>query len=67
LGVKSPSGKVVSAGSIIVRQRGNSFYPGANVGQGRDYTLYARIDGKVQFGRKGKKQVVQVSPVESPA
>lgn len=54
LGVKKFGGEVVSAGSIIVRQRGTKFYPGKNVGIGRDYTLFTKIDGIVKFERKGK-------------
>ena len=54
LGVKAFGGQPVSAGSIIVRQRGSNFHPGSNVGVGRDYTLFALIDGVVAFERKGK-------------
>ncbi len=54
LGVKRFGGQKVSAGSILVRQRGTIFKPGENVGLGKDYTLYAKIDGVVQFSRKGK-------------
>ena len=49
LGVKRYAGQVVTAGSIIVRQRGTKFAPGANVGCGRDFTLFALIDGVVEF------------------
>jgi len=49
LGIKSYGGQVVSAGSIIVRQRGTKFKPGLNVGIGKDDTLFAKIDGKVRF------------------
>ena len=49
LGVKLYDGQVVTAGSIIVRQRGTRIHPGENVGLGRDFTLWARIDGKVKF------------------
>ncbi len=53
LGVKRYGGQVVKAGSIIVRQCGTKFFPGSNVGMGRDYTLFATADGHVQFqGRK---------------
>lgn len=55
LGVKRFAGQLVTAGSILVRQRGSTFKPGANVGQGRDYTLFAKIDGVVQFHYHGKK------------
>lgn len=59
LGVKRFDGQVVSAGSILVRQRGTKIHPGTNVGIGSDDTLFATIDGVVKFGRKGadKKQV----------
>lgn len=54
LGVKSQEGEVVTAGSILVRQRGTKFFPGANVGIGRDHTLFAKIPGKVAIERKGR-------------
>ena len=59
LGVKRYGGENVSAGSIIVRQRGTKIHPGRNVGKGRDDTLFALIDGVVTFERKGRdrKQV----------
>ena len=58
LGVKAFGGQLISAGSIIVRQRGTKFYPGVNVGRGGDDTLFALAPGKVKFGsRKGKKLV----------
>ena len=58
LGVKAYDGTAVTAGSIIVRQRGTKFYPGVNVGRGGDDTLFALAPGKVKFGsRKGKKLV----------
>ena len=59
LGVKSADGQVVSAGSIIVRQRGTKIYPGQNVGMGKDHTLFATTNGRVKFEPKGrsKKQV----------
>jgi len=56
LGVKRFAGQTVRAGSILVRQRGTTFKPGHNVGVGRDYTLFALIDGVVQFENKGKKK-----------
>jgi len=56
LGVKKFSGNVVTAGSIIVRQRGTRIHPGKNVGKGRDDTLYALIDGVVHFEQKSKKR-----------
>ncbi|MFH1541689.1 MAG: 50S ribosomal protein L27 [bacterium] len=54
LGVKASGGQYVTAGSIIIRQRGSSFYPGQNVGQGKDYTLFALKEGFVTF-EPGKK------------
>ncbi len=59
LGVKRADGELVSAGNILVRQRGTKIHPGVNVGRGGDDTLFALIDGKVKFERKGrdKKQV----------
>ena len=55
LGVKRFEGQVVSAGSILVRQRGTKFAPGANVGRGRDDTLFATREGSVHFDRCGKR------------
>ena len=55
LGVKRFAGQKVRAGSILVRQRGSTFKPGQNVGMGRDYTLFAKIDGIVEFKNQGKK------------
>ena len=55
LGVKRFAGQTVSAGSILVRQRGTTFKPGVNVGVGSDYTLFAKIDGVVAFTFQGKK------------
>ncbi|MGN0909023.1 MAG: 50S ribosomal protein L27 [Succinivibrio sp.] len=54
LGVKRYAGEAVTAGSIIVRQRGTHFHPGANVGIGKDDTLFAKVDGKVAFVTRGK-------------
>jgi len=53
LGVKRYAGQVVTAGSIIIRQRGTRIHPGANVGIGRDHTLFALVDGTVQFIKDG--------------
>ncbi|NHA14926.1 50S ribosomal protein L27 [Thioalkalivibrio sp. XN279] len=53
LGVKKFGGEQVIAGNILVRQRGTKFHPGVNVGCGRDYTLFAKADGKVVFETKG--------------
>jgi large subunit ribosomal protein L27 len=54
LGVKAYGGETVTAGSIILRQRGTAVHPGQNVGMGRDHTLFALVDGMVQFERFGK-------------
>ncbi len=66
LGVKAADGETVSAGSIIVRQRGTSIHPGNNVGIGKDDTLFALIEGKVKFERKNKdKKQVSVYATEA--
>ena len=64
LGVKAFGGELISAGSIIVRQRGTKFHPRSNVGIGRDHTLFALVDGHVSFETKGalNKQTVNISP-----
>ncbi|WP_066636392.1 50S ribosomal protein L27 [Desulfolucanica intricata] len=63
LGVKRGDGQFVTAGSIIVRQRGTKIHPGRNVGRGGDDTLFAKIDGIVSFERKGRdKKQVSVEP-----
>ena len=54
LGAKASDGEIVSAGSIIYRQRGTKIYPGTNVGMGKDHTLFALIDGTVKYERLGK-------------
>jgi large subunit ribosomal protein L27 len=64
LGVKMFGGQAISAGNIIVRQRGTQFHPGDNVGMGRDHTLFATADGKVQF-REGYKRRTYVSVVSA--
>ncbi|MEM9172881.1 MAG: 50S ribosomal protein L27 [Pseudomonadota bacterium] len=63
LGVKRYGGEAVLAGNIIVRQRGSHFHPGVNVGMGRDYTLFAKTDGKVVFQTRGPKNRKHVSVV----
>lgn len=60
LGVKRYSGQLVNAGEILVRQRGTHFHPGANVGRGKDDTLFALAAGSVDFGTKGGRRVVNV-------
>ena len=66
LGVKRYGGERVLAGNIIIRQRGTRFHPGANVGIGSDDTLFALVDGSVQFGRHDKKRK-NVSVIPFPA
>jgi len=63
LGVKSFGGELISAGGIIVRQRGTKFHPGTNVGIGKDHTLFALVDGHVSFAVKGamNKHTVNVT------
>ena len=56
LGAKASDGELVSAGSIIYRQRGTKIYPGNNVGMGKDHTLFATIDGVVKFERLGRNK-----------
>lgn len=63
LGVKLFGGQAAVAGNIIVRQRGTKFHAGTNVGVGKDYTLFALTDGKIQFETKGPKQRKFVSVV----
>jgi len=65
LGVKAFGEQVVSAGSIILRQRGTKMHPGVNVGMGKDHTLFAKADGKVTFTIKGalKRKTVNIVPV----
>jgi large subunit ribosomal protein L27 len=67
LGVKRYGGQLVLAGNILVRQRGTEFHPGVNVGIGKDHTLFALVDGHVQFTLKGEKRrrTVCIVPVAS--
>ena len=69
LGVKAYGGELVSAGSIIVRQRGTRVQAGDNVGIGKDHTLFAKVAGKVQFGTRGaaNRQYVAIQPVVAQA
>ncbi len=64
LGVKVYDGTTVRAGSIIVRQRGTKFHPGVNVGRGKDDTLFASADGRVKFGARRGRRLVDVLPGE---
>lgn len=59
-GCKAFSGQDVSGGSILVRQCGNKFWPGKNVGQGRDYTLFAKIDGQVDYYTRYDRRYIQI-------
>jgi len=67
LGVKRYGGCIVKAGEIIVRQRGTVFHPGAFVGLGRDYTLFAKIAGEVAFKVHRGKKVIEIQPSEAQA
>ena len=68
LGVKKYGGEHVVPGNIIIRQRGTKTYPGQNVGMGKDHTLYALVEGKVEFRRKaGNRQFVSVMPIADAA
>ena len=64
LGVKASDGMTVSAGTIIVRQRGTHFHPGENVGRGGDDTLFATASGTVRFGERRGRRLVTVLPGE---
>ena len=61
LGVKKAGGQKVRAGNILIRQRGTKWHPGVNVGRGKDDTLFALVDGVVNF-RKGRNTVVSIAP-----
>ncbi|PHR91249.1 MAG: 50S ribosomal protein L27 [Robiginitomaculum sp.] len=66
LGVKKSGGQAVIPGNIIIRQRGTKFYPGENVGMGKDHTLYAKSEGRVAFTTKrNKRTFVSVMPAEA--
>jgi large subunit ribosomal protein L27 len=62
LGVKRFGGQVVNAGEILIRQRGTKFHPGAGVGRGKDDTLFALVEGEVEFGYTKGRKVVNVVP-----
>jgi large subunit ribosomal protein L27 len=67
-GVKRFAGQIVKAGSVLVRQVGTKYHAGDNVGVGRDWTLFAKVDGVVKFERHGKTKLrVAVTPVSGPA
>ncbi|MEY4680685.1 MAG: 50S ribosomal protein L27 [Alphaproteobacteria bacterium] len=68
LGVKAYGGETVSAGSIIIRQRGTVYRAGTNVGVGRDHTLFALVDGTVKFGRRADNRMfVSIQPMPAAA
>jgi len=62
LGVKAFGGTTVTAGAILMRQRGTKFHPGKNVGKGGDDTLFALVDGMVKFGQRGGRRVIDIEP-----
>ena len=59
-GCKAFAGEVVTGGSILIRQCGNKFWPGDNVGQGRDYTLFARVNGRVDYTEKNERRYISI-------
>lgn len=65
LGVKKYGGEFVIPGNIIIRQRGSHIHPGNNVGMGKDYTLFAMIDGHVKFEQRNGRKIVSVYPQEA--
>ena len=66
LGVKKFGGEIVKAGNIIIRQRGTAFHPGENMGMGKDHTLYALVDGTVNFKvGKNDKRFVSIIPADA--
>ena len=65
LGVKEYGGELITAGSIIIRQRGSKFIAGANVGTGRDWTLFALTDGRVKFDKNGRRVNVVAEPAQN--
>jgi large subunit ribosomal protein L27 len=64
LGVKASGGSMVSAGSIIVRQRGTRIHPGVNVGCGTDHTLFALVDGTVSFSERRGRKLAEIVPTD---
>ena len=63
-GAKAFAGQLVTGGSILVRQCGNKFWPGRNVGQGRDFTLYAKVDGTITVSERAARRYVHILPAE---
>jgi large subunit ribosomal protein L27 len=64
LGVKVFDGTSITAGTILVRQRGTRFHPGLNVGKGKDDTLFSLVDGSVKFGQRKGRKIVDVLPAD---
>jgi len=62
MGLKAFGGQFVTAGSIIVRQRGTDFYPGDNASMGKDHTIFAKVSGRVQYARRRERRLVNVIP-----
>ncbi len=62
MGLKASGGQFVTAGSIIVRQYGTNFYPGDNVGMGKDHTIFAKVSGRVQYARRRNRRLINVIP-----
>lgn len=62
LGIKRFGGQMVKAGEILVRQRGTKFHPGANVGKGKDFTLYAKTDGSVMVDKRRGRNYIYIEP-----
>ncbi len=65
LGVKVFGGTEITAGAILVRQRGTKFHPGKNVGKGKDDTLFSLVDGTVEFGQSRGRKTVNVNPLDA--
>ncbi len=66
--MKKYSGQLVRAGNILVRQKGTRIYPGENVGMGKDFTLFAKIDGVVRYEKRGKdRKQVSITALDAPA
>lgn len=67
LGAKAYGGQVVTGGSILMRQRGTRFHPGLNVGRGKDDTLFAKIDGRVEYAQSRGRRMINIHPVSEEA
>ncbi len=64
-GVKLYDGQAAKAGSILIRQLGSTFHPGTNVGQGKDYTLFSKVEGVVRYESRNNRKLISVYPVET--